>query len=67
MPQARFGGPELWGKGWVQAGDVGWMESLGVKVGTWFQGKLTVKPRPSPCPTASASDSRRKGQKRPCS
>lgn len=37
----------VWGVGWV------------VKGGTWFQGKLTVKPRPCPCPTLSALDSRR--------
>lgn len=50
-------------------GDVGWegLWGVGVTRGTWFHGRLTVKPRPGPRPTASASDSRRWGQKRPCS
>lgn len=48
-------------------GDVCRVKGCGGKGGTWFQGKLTVKPWPCPCPTASAADSRRWGQKRPCS
>lgn len=51
---------EAWGCG---AGDGAWPGGSGGgpgrAVGTWFQGRLTVKPRPFPCPTASASDSRR--------
>lgn len=42
-------------------------QSGGGRLGTWFQGKLTVKPWPRPWPTASASDSGRNGQKLPCS
>lgn len=44
-----------------------WGAVRGGGASTWFQGRLTVKPRPLPRPTASASDSRRHGQKCPCS
>lgn len=45
-------------------GDTGWegVWGVGATCGTWFHGRLTVRPWPGPRPTASASDSRRWGQ-----